>query len=474
MSSKITAFSVQDFKRVRLVEIQPNENGLTIIGGNNGQGKTSVLDAIAYALGGEAFRPSNANNSDGDANAHIKVEIDGLVVERAGKNGALKVTDARGMKGNQTLLNRIVSKFALDLGNFMKANDSEKTKMLLDMFPELRTSLEELKTKSAEIYNDRYGVNQEIRRLSATLSGMAAYADVPAEEIDIADLNRRLTDANAERNAIVADIAATKSAERDADIMEERLHGVKRSIEQETANLASIETRHKAETEKIQRLISELQRKLEEQTANYPKEVKEANDNIETLRRQQFAYEQDIAKMRDESSRKLNELALRQADAEKRISEIQVEIDNCALTNEKVRKNIERSRLAAEIEELQKQSDEKTQELQEIDANRKKLLQKADLPLPELSIDADGILLYKSQKWDCMSGSERLKVATAISMNTKPGCGFVLVDGLEAMDSKTLEDFNAYLTERGMQCIGTIVGDNNATVLIEDGMVKEA
>ena len=256
--------------------------------------------------------------------------------------------------------------------------------------------------------------------------------------------------------------------------MEERLNGVKRSIAQETANLASLEARHKTEIEGIQQRIAELQRQLEEQTVNYPAAVKTASDNIETLKGQQTAYEQDIVKMRDESSKKLENLAQRQADAEKRIADIQAEIDTCAGTNEKVRKNIERQKLAGQLEELQRQSDEKTQEIQKIDAARKELLQKANLPLPELSIDGEGFLLYKGQKWDCMSGSERLKVATAISMNTKPGCGFVLVDGLEVMDGQTIAAFNEYLKERNMQCIGTIVGDNNATVVIEDGLVKEA
>ena len=68
--------------------------------------------------------------------------------------------------------------------------------------------------------------------------------------------------------------------------------------------------------------------------------------------------------------------------------------------------------------------------------------------MPELSINADGELLYKNQKWDCMSGAERLKVATAICMEAKPSCGFVLIDGLEAMDEKTLDDFGTYLAEK--------------------------
>ena len=98
-AAKITGFSIQDFKRIRLVEIHPDENGLTILGGRNAQGKSSCLDAIAYALGGESFRPSDINNHDGEKNAAIRVEIDGLIVERAGKNAALKITDGRGMRG---------------------------------------------------------------------------------------------------------------------------------------------------------------------------------------------------------------------------------------------------------------------------------------------------------------------------------------------------------------------------------------
>ena len=99
-------------------------------------------------------------------------------------------------------------------------------------------------------------------------------------------------------------------------------------------------------------------------------------------------------------------------------------------------------------------------------------MQNAKLPLVDLSINADGELLYKGQKWDCMSGAERLKVATSICMKSKPGCGFVLIDGLEAMDQQTLKEFSEYLTACNMQGIGTIVGDTAATVIIEDGKVQ--
>lgn len=50
---KINTLELENVKRIRAVKVEPAENGLTIIGGRNNQGKTSVLDSIAWALGGD-------------------------------------------------------------------------------------------------------------------------------------------------------------------------------------------------------------------------------------------------------------------------------------------------------------------------------------------------------------------------------------------------------------------------------------
>ena len=86
-------------KRVKAVKIEPNQNGLTIIGRKNNQGKTSVLDSIAWALGGNVTNlPSTTREGSLiPPNLHI-VMNNGLVVERKGKNSTLKVTDPNGRK----------------------------------------------------------------------------------------------------------------------------------------------------------------------------------------------------------------------------------------------------------------------------------------------------------------------------------------------------------------------------------------
>lgn len=60
MSIAINKLEIENVKRIKAVKVEPSPTGLTVIGGNNNQGKTSVLDSIAWALGGNRFKPSKA------------------------------------------------------------------------------------------------------------------------------------------------------------------------------------------------------------------------------------------------------------------------------------------------------------------------------------------------------------------------------------------------------------------------------
>ena len=92
--------------------------------------------------------------------------------------------------------------------------------------------------------------------------------------------------------------------------------------------------------------------------------------------------------------------------------------------------------------------------------------------MPELSIE-NNELVYKGQKWDNMSSSEQLIVATSIVRKLNPECGFVLVDKLEQMDIETLNEFGQWAEKEGLQIIGTRVSTGDeCSIIIEDGMVK--
>ena len=132
MPVTINALELENVKRIKAVALEPSPTGLTIIGGNNRQGKTSVLDAICWALGGDRYKPSQPTREGSEIPPHLKLTLsNGLIVERSGKNSALKVVDPNGRKGGQQLLNEFVEQFALDLPAFMEMNDKKKADVLL-------------------------------------------------------------------------------------------------------------------------------------------------------------------------------------------------------------------------------------------------------------------------------------------------------------------------------------------------------
>jgi recombinational DNA repair ATPase RecF len=101
---KIDRLEIENVKRVKAVSIEPTPDGLTILGGNNNQGKTSVLDAIAWLLGGDRFKPSSPAREGSVTPPHLRAELsNGLVVERRGPNSPLKIIDPQGNKGGQQL-----------------------------------------------------------------------------------------------------------------------------------------------------------------------------------------------------------------------------------------------------------------------------------------------------------------------------------------------------------------------------------
>ena len=98
----INKLEIENVKRIKAVKIEPSATGLTVIGGNNNQGKTSVLDSIAWALGGNKYKPSKAEREGSMVPPTLKVTLsNGLIVERKGKNSALKVVDPNGQKAGQ-------------------------------------------------------------------------------------------------------------------------------------------------------------------------------------------------------------------------------------------------------------------------------------------------------------------------------------------------------------------------------------
>lgn len=420
MGVKINSLEIENVKRIKAVMIEPTASGLTVIGGGNGEGKTSVLDAIAWALGGENYRPSAAQREGSMVPPRLHVVLsNGIVVDRAGKNSALKVSDPEGRRAGQQLLNEFISQFALDLPRFMKAAPKEKANILLKTIG-VGDDLAVIEQKESQAYQERLAVGRIADQKKKHAAEMPVYDGVPDQPVSAAELIRQQQDILA-RNGEKARIRAN------ADEAERR------------AEMA------KAELVQAESLMEETKARLDRAIAAYNK----ACEDKETA-----FYDADNAG-EDEST-----------------AELEASIQEIDEINRKVRANLDKEKAEDEAAEYTRQYDALTESIGKLRADKIALLEGAGLPLPGLSVE-DGELTYNGQKWDNMSGSEQLMVSAAIVRKLNPECGFILMDKLEQMDLTTLQNFGKWLETEGLQAIATRVSTGGeCDIIIEDGYVK--
>ena len=418
---RINKLEIENVKRVKAVKLKPSDTGLTIIGGNNQQGKTSVLDAITWALGGNKYRPSNAKNESSVIPPIIKLTMsNGLVVERKGKNSDLKVIDPRGEKAGQQLLDSFVEELALNLPKFMNQSSKEKANTLLQIIG-VGDKLAELEQEEKEAYNQRHAIGQIADQKEKYAKEQVYYPDAPQQLVSASDLIKRQQEILAKNG-------------------QNQIH---------RNNLKELEASQVLDKEKYEQITAKIE-ELTREKEGLGSLINSRADNIEIAKK-------TVEELQDEST-----------------AELEASIENIEQLNEKVKANLSKEKAEEDAQGYRDQYSRLSTIINDIRKKKTDLLNSANLPLEGLMVD-DGELLYKGYKWDSMSGAEQLKVATAIVRKLNPDCGFVLMDKLEQMDLDTLKEFGQWLEQEGLQVIATRVSKGDeCSIIIEDGHVLDS
>ena len=405
----INKLEIENVKRVKAVKLEPSATGLTIVGGNNNQGKTSVLDAIAWALGGNKYKPSQAQREGSTIPPSLKITLsNGLIVVRSGKNSTLKVIDPSGNKAGQNLLDSFVEELAINLPKFMEQTSKEKAKTLLQIIG-VGPQLAELEMQEKSKYDERHAIGVIADQKEKFAKEQPYYPDAPKELVSISELIQQ----------------------------QQEILGRNGENARKRQNLTRIENEYQGALADVERLSKMLE---------------EAREKEQGLAQDLDIARKDTQELIDESTQ-----------------EIEDSIANIEQINLKVRANFDKDKAEEDAKGYREQYKELDNVIADIRKQKTDLLTNADLPLPGLSVD-DGELLYLGQRWDNMSGSQQLQVATAIVRKLKPECGFILIDKLEQMDQLTLQEFGAWLEQEGLQAIATRVSTGDeCSILIEDG-----
>lgn len=220
---KIVELRAENVKRLAAVDITP-EGAMVVVGGENAAGKSSVLDSIAYAIGGKGLLPDKPLR-DGARTGQVVVRLGGddtppLVVTRTftEKGSTLRVT-AGGEKQSspQSLLDNLCGKIAFDPLAFTREHPAKQADILRNL---VGLDFTDLDAKRAELYERRTEVNRDVKALQARQTARGPVVDAPDEEVSVEDLvatlqrqravNSENADAKRELEAAEADVAKCK------------------------------------------------------------------------------------------------------------------------------------------------------------------------------------------------------------------------------------------------------------------------
>lgn len=303
-SVKINSLEIENVKRVRAVKIVPTQNGLTVLGGRNNQGKTSILDSIAWALGGNRFRPSNPQREGSVIPPTLKVTLNnGIVVERKGKNSDLKVTDPSGQKAGQQLLDSFVEQLALDLPKFMASSGKEKAQTLLKIIG-VDEQLAKLDYEETSKFNERQAVGRIADQKTKFAKEMPYFEEVPKELVSVSEMIYQ-------QQEILVRNGENQRKRENLHRLEEKMQQINEQMEsllkQQTqvqndlqiARMDAVDL-HDESTAELERNISEVEEINRKVRANLDKE--KAEEDAKQYENQYMALTNDIEKIRKQKN----------------------------------------------------------------------------------------------------------------------------------------------------------------------------
>lgn len=422
---KIVKLTAENVKKLRAVEITPTGE-LVEITGRNGQGKTSVLDAIWWALAGTKHIQA-APIRKGSDKARIRLDLGELIVERriTPAGGTLTVENAEGAlyKSPQGMLDALLGALAFDPLAFVQQKPRDQFDTLRGIV-QLDVDLDKLDGLNRADYAKRTDVNRDAKALRAQADAIAIPDGLPPAPIDTAALKDQMAAASRTNAEIEQRRAKREHAARD---VETALKGAA-AARAEAARLREAADLKDHEAAVLDETAAALRQKLEEAPPLPP---------------------------------------LVDADA------LRAELDAAEKTNRQVEQRDRKLKLLKDVTTLEKESAELTDTMEARENAKAAAIASAAMPVPGLSF-GDGIVTFNGIPFDQASSAEQLRVSVAIAMAANPKLRVLRIKEGSLLDDANLALIAAMAREHDYQVwIETVQSSGRSAVVIEDGSVAE-
>lgn len=424
---KIMELVCENVKRLSVVEIRPDGN-LVQICGPNGSGKTSVLDAIAWALQGASGVQSQPIRK-GAKNARIRIDLGDLIVTRrfSEHGSTLTVENKEGLvhKTPQAILDRLMGSIAFDPLAFARQRPREQFDTLRSLV-KVDLDFAAIERDNAADFSKRTELNREAKAKRAQAVAMGSFpADLPAEKIDTEPLITRIADAG----------------RHNADIEREK--------ERRQATLTQAEKLRAAAAEQRSR-ATELRRQAEEEEGCAARNEQRAAEAAEEVK-SALPLPAPIDPL--EVRNRLRDAEVTNANIERRNQQ--------AATIEKARK------LEAEAEAL-------TARMSEREQAKRDAIAAAKMPVEGLGF-GDGQVTLNGVPFEQGSDAEQLRASCAIAMAANPKLRVLRIRDGSLLDENGLRLLAEMADAHDYQVwIERVDTSGKVGVVLEDGHVRRA
>ena len=464
MTTEITEVEVSNVMKIGYAKIQP-QGATTIVGGNNEQGKTSFLDAIAMCIGGPKLAPAKPIK-DGEDSAKINIKLkddDSELLPKCIVQRMYYRTDDDKIRSSlsivsddeynqesprpQGILDDMVSNMTFDPLAFSKEKAAAQRETLITL---VGLSFEQIDGKIDQDFEKRKGVNRNVKQLDGALKGMTQHTDALDALVDVPALMKELDEIRSHNQAIhdgTQDIRAQQEKLTQCNDHRDKLESeVEGAATSRTIRLTQAEARYNDEVKSINAEIDEL---IEEKSAR----VEKGKEMIKSLEEKIDSKTDEVGALGEPKP---------EADITQQINEAEAE-------NQKIRDNEAWSETKANLTEEERKSQKLTDA---IAANRKKkttMVEEAEFPIEGLGFTEDGVS-YKDIPLEQVSSAEALKVSTAIGLALNPRLPLLLIREGALLDEESLILVATMVAEKGGQVFIERVGEGSEChVIMKDG-----
>lgn len=449
---KIVKLSVENIKKLVAVEINPQGN-LVELKGNNGSGKTSILDSIWWAFAGL----SNVQDKpirEGQDKGVIRLDVGDFTITRTfvrveddGYTSSIKVVNKEGIsyQSPQTMLDKLFNSLSFKPLKFAEAQAKDQMEMVRSLVPGFDFKKSEKEEK--EFYEQRTVANRRAKDARTLETGFKDYPLVEPPKVD----TKALTDSLA------------NLAQQNSEIETERLR------RQEVLRVQVEEVRTKSKTTR-----KEAKDVLEKAKTDYEAAIKLVQD---TLAKAKTDYEavlvvQDkVEEAADQVEKDTTALAplpsLGNVEALKKQLEQAVETNNLW---DKWNKMDQCRKDAVKYEE---EGERLTGLVEGCRQARFDAVAKAGLPVEGLGFNDEGVTL-NGVPFAQASHAERLRVSVVLAMAQNPTLKVIRVEDGSLLDDTGMAILAEMAEKNDCQIWIERVGTGGETgFLLEDGQLKQ-